>query len=450
MLRRLPITLVALVAIVLGLAACSASSDTAADVPAGAVPAVPAVDVVEISGLIDPVVVDFVERRLDDAVADGSQAVILQLNSRGAVVDEATLVGLAERIAAAEVPVGIWVGPSGARAYEAAGQLLGVADVTGLAPGSRIGNIGEPLVVDGTPLDWGDATATLITSSVGAEEARRSGVLRRGAEVNDRQTATLGEFFDVLDGVEVDGRTLDTTEVVQQDGAAASRQPIAQARFFKLELLPRLMHTVASPPVAYLLLIIGLALLVFEFFTAGVGVAGGVGVVSLVLAAYGVVALPTRWWALALIVVAVLAYAVDVQTGVPRFWTAAATVAFVIGSLFLFEDLPLSWLTLLVGIGGIVLAFVAGMPSMVRARFATPTIGREWMIGELGEAIGPIDPDGVVSVAGARWAARTNRATPLPAGARARVVAIDGTTLEVEPETGGARDHRERARRHDS
>ena len=89
------------------------------------------------------------------------------------------------------------------------------------------------------------------------------------------------------------------------------------------------------------------------------------------------------------------------------------------------------------------LAMVSGMPAMVRARFGTPTIGRESMVGELGEAVGSIDPDGVVAVRGATWRARTNRATPIGAGEQARVVAIDGLTLEVEPEEGGARDYRD-------
>ena len=94
------------------------------------------------------------------------------------------------------------------------------------------------------------------------------------------------------------------------------------------------------------------------------------------------------------------------------------------------------------------LAFLVGMPSMVRTRFATPTIGREWLVGQLGEAAVAVDPEGVVEVGGAQWRARTNRATPIGRGERVRVVAIDGVTLEVEPEEGGARDYRDRARAH--
>ena len=237
--------------------------------------------------------------------------------------------------------------------------------------------------------------------------------------------------------------------MVSSRATSCAASAAAQTRFAKLGLLPRLMHTVASPPVAYLLLTIGLCLLVFEFFTAGVGVAGVVGAGCVVLGCYGAAALPdTGRGPSRCCSSSILAFAVDVQTGVPRFWTGVGVVAFVIASLVpLRRPVPMSWITLLAGIGGVLLAFLAGMPSMVRTRFATPTIGREWMIGEVGEAVVAVDPEGVVEVGGAQWRARTNRATPIGRGGRIRVVAIDGVTLEVEPEDGGAQDYRERSRR---
>jgi membrane-bound serine protease (ClpP class) len=84
------------------------------------------------------------------------------------------------------------------------------------------------------------------------------------------------------------------------------------------------------------------------------------------------------------------------------------------------------------------------MPSMVRTRFSTPTIGREWMVGEMGRAVTAVSPDGVVQIRDALWRASTNRATPIDELDRVRVVGIDGLVLEVEPEKGGARDYRER------
>ena len=112
--------------------------------------------------------------------------------------------------------------------------------------------------------------------------------------------------------------------------------------------------------------------------------------------------------------------------------------------MFLLGDYSVGWLPLLVGIAGMAMAMLGGMPAMVRTRFSTPTIGREWMIGEVGEVLETVDPDGVVVLRGAPWRARTNRATPIAPGERARVVEVDGLLLEVEPESGGAADYRGR------
>jgi membrane-bound serine protease (ClpP class) len=256
-----------------------------------------------------------------------------------------------------------------------------------------------------------------------------------------------------MDGVTVDGKTLDT--VTQQLNDQGTTENVATlVRFSGLGLFEQLFHTVASPPIAFLFFVIGCCLLIFEFFTAGVGVAGLVGAVLAVLGCYGLSALPTRPVAIVLLVLSMLAFAVDVQVGIPRFWTGVGTALFVVGAWFLYEPIPgndlrLSWFTLLVVISGVLLTFIVGMPSMVRTRFATPTIGREWMIGSAGTAVGAISPEGVAQVGEAKWRARTNRATPMAAGDELRVIAIDGVTLEVEPATGGARDYRERRPKHD-
>ena len=123
-----------------------------------------------------------------------------------------------------------------------------------------------------------------------------------------------------------------------------------------------------------------------------------------------------------------------------------------VGSLTLFggsSRLHVPWWELALVMGATLLFFVGALPAFVRSRFSTPTVGREGLIGELGEAEVAVDPDGVVVIRGSRWRARTNRATPITAGARARVVAVEGLVLEVEPEEGGARDHRARSRRGD-
>jgi membrane-bound serine protease (ClpP class) len=145
-----------------------------------------------------------------------------------------------------------------------------------------------------------------------------------------------------------------------------------------------------------------------------------------------------------LILAAFFGFAVDVQTGVPRVWTVIGLVLFIVASFGLYDGLTLPWITLLAGVVGVVLTVYAGMPTMVRTRFSTPTIGRDWMIGELGTAVVDVAPTGVVRVRDALWRAETNRATPLAAEQTVRVVGIQGLLLEVEPEEGAARDYRER------
>jgi membrane-bound serine protease (ClpP class) len=397
------------------------------------------VDIVEVSGLVDPVVVDFIERSLDRAITDDAEAVVLQMNTRDAAIDRDRMADLAARIADAPVPVTIWVGPSGGRLTGDPAQLVAVADAFGMAPNTRFGDLGEAL--DGVELP--DSLAALAGRTVGAGDAREQGLFRLGPTPPAEGTPTIGDMLVAINGIDARGTVIETARVVQlEDGPR--QEATVDARFNKLGLGGRLMHTVASPPVAYLLMAIGLMLLMFEFFTAGIGIAGVTGAVCVVLGSYGVAVLPTRWWALAMLVASILAFAIDIQTGVARVWTGIGVALFVIASLLLFDGLTISWVTLLAGIGGMLLAVLAGMPAMVRTRFATPTIGREWLVGSTGSATTSVSPEGTVRIRDAQWRARTNRATPIGAGDVVRVVAIDGFVLEVEPETGGARDYRER------
>lgn len=429
-----------------GVVALTLGALVAVAVPAGAQEGggpptdVAPVDVIEVNGLLDPVLEDFIRRAIDAADDGGAQLLVLQLDSSGSVLSDQDLAALAFTISSSPVPIGIWVGPSGAAALGGSGQLLCFAPFVGVSPGSRAGEVGAPLFPEeefGTPC--GEAYPAIRTETVDAEEALELGIA-------DVDAPTIGDFIVNLDGEQVGDTALETATVVQTD-QGPRREPAAQVRFAALPLVDQLFHTVASAPVAYLLLAAGLVLLVFEFYTAGVGIAGVTGALALVLAAYGLAVLPTRGIGLALIVLSISAFAIDVQTGVPRFWTFVGTALFVGGSLTLYDGLSLSWITLLAGVVGVLLMMLAGMPAVIRSRFSTPTIGREWMIGEMGEATAAVDPDGVVRIRDALWPAHTNRATPIAVGDRVRVVAIDGPVLEVEPEEGGARDYRERRRR---
>ena len=378
------------------------------------------IDVVQVSSLIDPIQANFLRHAVKGADVAGTVALVLQLDSGGGVVSSSVLAALTSDIADSPVPVAVWVGPNGSHALGQADAVFQAAALRGMAPGTRVGDSPNPGPLQGRTVGDTDAAAVHITTP----------------HLNQ---ATFGDFIVNLDGIHVDGETLHTAKVVHVNGEPR-RQPTVSVRFEKLSLIEQLLHTAASPSVAYLMLLIGLLLLALDFFTGGVGIGTACGSCALVLASYGLGTLPIRGWALVLLGFAVFGFCVDLQSGVPRVWTGVGALCLVVGSLFLYHQVQISWLALIVGVVGTPLYMVTGLPSLVRSRFSTPTIGRHDLVGEMGVALSAVHPEGTVQVRGAPWRARTNRATPIAGGDPIRVVAIDGLLLEVEPETGGARD----------
>jgi membrane-bound serine protease (ClpP class) len=384
------------------------------------------VDVVEVNGLIDPVLADFIEGSLDHAVEDGASAVVLQMESEGAALDDDRLDDLVTAIEGYELPISTWLGQANnGAAFDGAGRVARATDRIGISPGSELElESGERIGYD-----------ELILSEPGSfpfEVQNAPTVLNHLLELPEFDFAVY-EIGDTLpNGAVVEG--------------APTRWPLTDTRFVTLPLIDQQFHTFASPAVAYLLFVIGLGLLVFELFTAGIGVAGVIGAGSLLAGGYGLAVLDARPFAVAFLVIAFIGFAIDVQSGIQQFWSAVGVVGLLVGSVYLLDDYSIGWLPLLVGIVGVLMAMLGGMPAMVRTRFSTPTIGREWMIGSVGSVVEAVDPDGVVSIDGAPWRARTNRATPISVGEEARVVEVDGLLLEVAPLEGAAIDYRERRR----
>jgi len=391
-------------------------------------------DIVQVSGFIDEIVADFIEQSIAEAVSSDSGGVILQINSSDTVIDDDRLIGLAQLIKESSVPIYGWVGPSGATAEGGVAQLMAVTEEMGIASFAKFGNTGPLVVGEFLDDDRAALLAGLENTTISDLEAIELGLIQH-------ESPTLALFaLGPQPGDELPGFDSVVESVIGEEDV---RQIASPVRLRKLSLFKGWMHSVASPAMAYLLFLIGAALLIFEFYTAGIGIAGVVGAVCFILGCYGLDVLPTRPWALALLIIAMLGYTIDVQTGVPRAWSLIATVCLLIGSLFLYDGFGISWITLLVGIIGVALSMMNGMPAMIRTRFGTPTIGREWMIGMMGEAVTEVKKDGIVMIDGAPWRAMVNRTTPILAGDPVRVVAIEGLWLEIEPEEGGARDYRE-------
>ena len=417
------------------------------------------IDVVQVDGLLDPANAALIEDILAEAEDRDAHLVVLQLDATGAVdVDVDEVVGA---VADAGVPVGVWVGPTGSDARGASGLVALNAHVVAVANGSGIGPI-SPENFDDPDEPTRDETLERVRDAQrrnGREVGRADEVVDARLSAGDAERLgivdgvepTVGDFIVSLDGtrVSVGGREveLDTADVVGV-GENRRRQPNQQVRFHKLDLAQQVAHTFVTPWIAYFLFVVGLALIVFEFFTAGIGIAGFVGAVALIGACFGFSHLPVQGWALALLVLGAIGLSIDLQAGGLGVWTFIGGASLVAGSVWLYggsSRLDPAWWMIVLVVGGFALFMLSGMTAMVRSRFSTPTVGREELVGELGVAEVDVAPDGVVRVRDALWRARTNRATPISAGAEIRVVSVEGIVLEVEPREGGARDYRERA-----
>ena len=281
---------------------------------------------------------------------------------------------------------------------------------------------------------------------------RLSGKTALADKVIDGTEPTVGGFIVGLNGLVLHTAAGDirmSTSTVVGVGTNRRVQTNQDVGFRKLDLTQQLAHTLGTPWVAYFLFVAGLSLMLFEFFTAGVGIAGVVGAAALVGGCFGFSHLPVAPWAIASLMVGIFGLAIDLQAGGLGPWTFIGGGALVAGSIWCYDGasaLDPSWWILVLVCGATLLFVLSGMTAMVRSRFSTPTIGREELIGEMGVAEVGVDPDGVVKVRDALWRARTNRATPIEAGDPVKVVSVEGLVLEVEPPEGGAQDYRERAR----
>ena len=342
------------------------------------------VEVFEVSGLLDDVLASALENSIIDAQNNGANALILQMNSKQAVISNQRLVALGQAFLDSSIPIEVWVGPSGSTAQGKVAQLALLSDSLGVSIGSSIGKTGEYVfssmelnssyqekikILRSSTLQWNEAIEANLVQCDRVEIDELGKKLTEKEQLARCANPTLGDFLVNRDSF--------VSEVIQtDDGPRLS--PLTKTKINRLNLIDQLMHTVASPPITYLLLISGLALLLFEFFSIGVGIAGVIGAISVALSAYGLTILPFRPWALLLIIFSMLAFAIYIQTVVPRVWTLIGQIMFTIGTIFLYYEVnvEMSWIPMSVGIIGVLVLMARGMPIMIRGRFATTQIDR--------------------------------------------------------------------------
>jgi membrane-bound serine protease (ClpP class) len=412
-------------------------------------PASRIVDLVEVRGLIDPPMASYLQERLKGAADDGVHVLVIQLDTPGGL-DIATR-DIVQMITNSTVPVVVWIAPRGAQAasagtfiayaghltYAAQDTVLGAA--TPVSLGSELspalerkltnnaaGYLQELAQTRSRNADWAES-AVRDAATIGATEAAE-------IDVVDGIASTLSDLLERLDSqrVEVTG----SEPVVLDTWDQESQAPNVTIRFQGLGPVERLLHAVTSPELAFMLLLVGIFGLIFEIYNPGIGLAGILGAVALILGFYALSVLPTNWAGVLLIVAAVGLLVIDLHTGGLGALTVGGFAALVVGGLILFSGAPpalrLSLWAVTAAVGLTALFFISVMTAAVRVRLRRPITGEEAMVGILGEAKTDIAPEGTVFSKGTLWRARTME-TGIAAGSRVKVMATEGLVLLVEP-----------------
>lgn len=393
-------------------------------------------------GLLDPPVARQVEDVLALAAREGSELVVLQLSAPGAVSVDA--LALAEAIAASPVPVAVLAGPiaTGADLAGGAGLVWLAAGVRALTPDAGVGPL-EPvdLADDGMSTLDAETLATLVRvdRDGGIDAAALAATLERlRTERLDADALAAAGLSTTTSGlepllVELDGRTVATGA---GDVTLRLRADELSVRFHSLGLVRRVLHAATTGPFVYLLLVFGLGLLLFEVFQPGFGVAGLAGVITLAVGAFGLTVLPVTWWAVALVVLGLLLYAIDTSIAGFGWVTLAATATFALGSwrFYAAEALALHpWLVAGTTLAALVF-FVLVMTTVLRAQAGPEGVAVEELVGRAGTVRSILDPEGHVWVDGALWRARwTGPEQRTKVGTPVRVTGVEGPLVLVGP-----------------
>ena len=396
-------------------------------------------------GFLDPPVAAQFLDVLELAEREGAELVVLQLNARGGVsVDTAEL---AARIAASPVPVAVYVGPigTGPAAAGAAAAVFLAAHVRALAPDATVGARG-PLDLRALEADVPSALALLAATprtpgTPGASDVTPSDELRATLEalevdaVGADALAAVG-LGRITTGVEPLLVELDGTTVVTAAGDVVLRlrPDEVQVRFHSLGLLRRLLHAATTAPFVYLLLVLGLGMLLFEVFQPGFGVAGLAGVITAVVGVVGAFILPVRWWAVALVVLGLLLYAVDAAVAGFGPVTALATASFAAGSWWFYAApvLQLPWWLVALTTATAFIFFVLVLTVVLRAQAGPEGTDVADLIGRVGVVRSMLNPEGHVFLDDALWRARFSGEGGAKVGMTVRVHAVDGPVILVE------------------
>jgi membrane-bound serine protease (ClpP class) len=436
---------VGLLSLGVALAALAASREVAGQTTSPTTVAAPgSVATVTVDGVISPVTLRLLEGALARARAERAQALVIQLDTPGGL--ERSMRAICQRLLNAELPVVVWVGPTGARAASAGVFITMAAHVAAMAPATNIG-AAHPVAVGGgidkESMKKIENDAAAFARTIATERGRNAEwaekAVRQSVSATEREAVKLRVVDLIADTVpdllkKIDGRT-----VKLASGTVTLATKDAVARSIEVGFRDKVLGIITDPSVAYVLMMLGTLGLVFELSNPGAVLPGVIGGICLILAFFAFQSLPINYAGLLLIAFGVILMIAEVKVVSHGVLAIGGIVAMALGSLMLFDapelGFRLSWGVVLptVAVTGLIFLWVIG--AGVRALAHRPELGVSGLVGAVGVARGELAPAGQILVQGELWRAVSD--APVADGGTVRVIGVDGLTLKVRNESGG-------------
>ena len=406
--------------------------------------------VAEVDGMINPVTQRFISRVVDRGEKDGTEVVIIRLDTPGGLLD--STLKITEDLLSDRVPTAVYVHPSGAGAFSAGTFITAAANFAVMAPASSIG-AASPVSSGGEDLPETleskvvNATAAEMRS-IAQRRGRNSGALedtvRRAIAYDAQQAVKLNVVDFIANDVpdllrQLDGRTVQTVS-----GPQTLDTQGLPVRNMSMSLVEKFLFFLADPNISFLMLSLGGLGLVIELFNPGLISPGVVGAILLLLAFVSLGNLPVNWAAAGFILLAGVLVVAEVFVAGFGVLGIGAIVAFIFGGLLLFESFGSpSPTSASVGVNPYLLGSISGAltlfgtwlaRTMIRSRKEARGKLRSVdssIVGTIGEATTDLDPRGTVHVANEVWTAMSEGDIVIETGSRVRVVAVQGTLLTV-------------------
>ena len=402
--------------------------------------AVEPVALIQIEGVISPVTLRLVSMAIDRAQAERAQALIIQLDTPGGL--ERSMRSIVQKELNAELPVIVFVAPTGARAASAGVFITMAAHVAAMAPATNIG-AAHPVPVGGGQMDKESAKkiandAAAFARTIATERGRNAEwaekAVRASVSVTEREAVKLKVVDLIAENVadllvKIDGKTVKTVK-----GPVTLRTAEAPVKKIEIGFRDRFLTIITDPNIAYILMMIGMLGLFFELSNPGVILPGVLGGISLILAFFAFQTLPINYAGLLLILFGVILLIAEIKVVSHGILTIGGIISMTLGSLMLFDapeaDLRVSWWAILPTVGVTAAIFAFAVTAGVRALYQKPSTGRSSLIGQTGVARSLLEPAGQVLIHGELWnAVAVNGA--VAEGEPVKVTAVDGLTLRV-------------------